>query len=67
LSAAVRFHVSSFCNLGNCVEVAALPGGQIALRDSKQPANPFIFSGEEWDAFLQGVRAGEFDRANLSR
>ena len=46
---------------GNCVEVAALPGGGIAVRDSKDPNGPRLrFTAAEWSAFTQGVAAGEF-------
>jgi hypothetical protein len=46
---------------GNCVEVARLPGGEIAMRNSRHPAGPaLIFTGAEWDAFLSGARDGEF-------
>lgn len=48
---------------GNCVEVADLPDGGIAVRHSKNPAGPIIeYTASEWDAFLQGAKAGEFDR-----
>jgi hypothetical protein len=34
----------------------------VALRDSKDTARPaHVFTGEEWDAFLTGVKNGEFD------
>lgn len=47
---------------GNCVEVACMPGGTISVRDSKHPDGPILrFSGEEWTAFLDGARNGEFD------
>ncbi|MFY9809644.1 MAG: DUF397 domain-containing protein [Pseudonocardiaceae bacterium] len=46
---------------GNCVEVADLPGGHRAVRDSKNPAGPALtFTPAEWVAFTAGVRAGEF-------
>lgn len=46
----------------NCVEVADLPGGQIGVRHSKHPAAAVLaFTPGEWDAFLGGVRNGEFD------
>jgi hypothetical protein len=46
----------------NCVEVAFLDDG-VAVRDSKDKAGPaLIFTPGEWDAFLGGVRDGEFDR-----
>jgi len=51
----------SFAN-SNCVEVASLPGGQIGVRDSKDSDGPVLrFTSGEWDAFLGGVRNGEFD------
>jgi Domain of unknown function (DUF397) len=52
----------SFSN-GNCVEVAGLPGGGAAVRDSKDPEGPVLrFTPAEWDAFLGGAKGGEFDR-----
>jgi hypothetical protein len=68
LSARVRFHRSSFCGECSCVEVAALPSGEIAIRDSKdtRPDAPRLtFTAAEWDAFLGGVIAGEFTRTAL--
>src|SRR6266487_671615 len=51
----------SFSN-GNCVKVASLPDGEIGVRDSKDAAGPVLrFTSGEWDAFLGGVRSGEFD------
>jgi Domain of unknown function (DUF397) len=53
---------SRFCNNSACVQVAHLPGGMVALRDSKDIARPaHVFDREEWAAFLTGVKAGEFD------
>lgn len=58
-----RFHRSSFCSKGGCVEVAELPDGDVVLRDSKCPEWPVLrFDRAEWAAFVAGVRAGEFDR-----
>jgi hypothetical protein len=52
----------SFSN-GNCVEVASLNGGEIGVRDSKDPEGPVLrFTHDEWHAFIGGVRGGEFDR-----
>lgn len=46
---------------GNCVEVAFLPGGDVAMRNSRHPDGPaLIFTPAEWDAFLGGARDGEF-------
>jgi hypothetical protein len=45
-----------------CVEVAALPDGGRAVRDSKDPdGTALVFSDAEWRAFVAGVRDGEFD------
>ena len=47
---------------GNCVEVAELPDGGMAVRDSKNPTGAVLnFTKGEWDAFLDGAKAGEFD------
>jgi hypothetical protein len=46
---------------GNCVEVAFLPAGEVAMRNSRHPDGPaLIFSAAEWDAFLCGAADGEF-------
>ena len=45
-----------------CIEVAPLPDGGIAVRDSKKPAGPVLsFNRHEWLSFLAGVTDGEFD------
>jgi hypothetical protein len=47
---------------GNCVEVAALPDGSVAVRNSRFPAGPaLVYTRAEVAAFLAGVRNGEFD------
>jgi hypothetical protein len=46
---------------GNCVEVAFLADGDVAVRSSRHPDGPaLIFTGAEWNAFLGGAREGEF-------
>lgn len=56
------FRRSSFCGNGGCVEAATLPDGQIAVRDSKDLDVPqHVYTPAEWIAFVQGVKAGEFD------
>jgi Domain of unknown function (DUF397) len=48
---------------GNCVEVAGLSDDTIRVRDSKHPRGGVLnFTIAEWDAFLGGVRNGEFNR-----
>jgi len=52
---------SSACADSNCVEVAGA-GQFLYLRDSKEPGVPALrFTRAEWEAFLAGVKAGEFD------
>ena len=47
---------------GNCVECAALPDGAVAVRNSRDPEGPaLVFTYAELDAFLAGVKDGEFD------
>lgn len=47
-----------------CIEVAFLPGGGVAVRDTKDRAiAAHHYPAAEWAAFVAGVRAGEFDRA----
>ncbi|WP_323378420.1 DUF397 domain-containing protein [Streptomyces smaragdinus] len=60
LSAAV-WRKSPFSDAAEqCVEIADLPGGGIALRDSKNPELPaHRFTAEEWHAFVRGLISGE--------
>jgi hypothetical protein len=47
---------------GNCVEVASLPDGGIAVRNSRCPSGPaLVYTRAEIGAFLAGVKDGEFD------
>ena len=53
---------SSASASGACVEVAHLPGGDVAVRDSKDRAKaPHVYTRREWEAFLTGAKNGEFD------
>lgn len=48
-------------NPKTCVEVAIKKEG-VAVRDSKEPNGKILFfKNEEWEAFLKGAKAGEFD------
>lgn len=61
---ALIWRKASFSNeSGNdCLEVADLPIGRLAVRDSKHPDGPILnFTTPVWSAFVSGVRAGEFD------
>lgn len=47
---------------GNCVELAALPDGGVAVRNSRFPSGPaLVYTRAEIAAFLCGVKDGEFD------
>lgn len=47
---------------GNCVEVAELPGNDVAVRNSRFPNGPVLqYTQAEIAAFIAGVKAGEFD------
>jgi len=53
-----EFRHSSHCKAGTCVEVAAT-ADTVLVRDST--GTVLEFTPAEWDEFLKGVRAGEFD------
>ncbi len=41
---------------GNCVEVACLGDGRVAVRNSRHPAGPaLLFVQEQWTAFVAAV------------
>jgi Domain of unknown function (DUF397) len=51
---------STLSSNDGCVEVAHV-GGQVAVRDSKDRNSPVLcFTAREWDAFVAGIRNGEF-------
>jgi hypothetical protein len=52
---------------GACVEVALLPDGEIAVRNSRFPSGPaLVYTRAEIAAFLAGAKAGEFDHVLAS-
>ena len=47
---------------GNCVELAALPGGGFAVRNSRYPEGPaLVYTRAEIEAFIGGAKDGDFD------
>ena len=58
----LNWQKSSLCESAQCVEVAALPDGGVAVRDSKQgEQGPVLhYTREEWQAFVCGVARGDF-------
>jgi hypothetical protein len=59
----VTWRKSSYSNPnGECVEVAALPAGEVAVRNSRYPGGPvLVYTRAEIAAFLAGAKDGEFD------
>ena len=60
-SSSAPWRKSSRSGTNGCVEVAMFDG-RIAVRDSKNRQGPVLeFTPVEWEAFVGGVRDGEFD------
>ena len=53
-------------NGGNCVRARKLPNDDIAVghtRAAEDEDPAFVYTRPEWDAFIKGVKDGEFDFA----
>jgi hypothetical protein len=47
---------------GNCVELAPLPDGAFAVRNSRFPDGPaLVYTYAEIEALIMGVKDGDFD------
>lgn len=59
----VAWRKSSFSGMdSNCVEVAVLDDGRIAVRNSRHPGGGVVFfTRAELNTWVEGVKAGEFD------
>lgn len=59
----IQFRKSSYSNdEQGCVEVAVDADGGRWLRDTKDRTTPaHHYPSTEWDAFIRGVKDGEFD------
>lgn len=56
------FRKSGGSDTGGCVEVAALPGGGVQVRDTKnREGGAQAYTDHEWRVFIAGVKGGEFD------
>ena len=59
----VEFRRSTCCQDGGCVEVGfdSSSARRVMVRNSTDRGGPVLeFTQTEWDAFVKGVRAGEF-------
>jgi hypothetical protein len=58
---AQQWQKSSYCGTNACVEVSKTVDA-VLVRDSKNPQiAPLSFTPDEWVAFVQGVKADEFN------
>ncbi|GIH61093.1 DUF397 domain-containing protein [Microbispora siamensis] len=56
------WRTASRCNNGNCVAVATLSADVIGMRDTKDAKGRILeIRREQWEQFLQEVKAGLFD------
>lgn len=47
---------------GNCVELAELPDGGIAMRNSRHPGGPaLVYTATDMQAFVRATKDGQFD------
>jgi Domain of unknown function (DUF397) len=61
----VHWQKATKSTTSSCVEVGLIRG-MVAVRDSKNRGRrPFLYTKSEWDAFLDGVKKGEFDHFTL--
>lgn len=51
---------ASFCASNECVEVAP-HNGMIIMRNSTEPHGQVMYTAAEWQSFVLGIKAGEFD------
>jgi hypothetical protein len=57
LETSLQWRVSSRCNNGDCIEVAALSPDTICVRDTKNPGGPILeFTAAEWTAFIENIQ-----------
>lgn len=62
----LKWRKSSFTNPETCVEVTKTPAGKFLVRNSNAPhSGTAEFTDAEWEAFIKGVKNGEFDPEKL--
>jgi Domain of unknown function (DUF397) len=58
----LQFRSSSRCSGGNCVEIALLPDGSVAVHDgTDRTRRPLAFGRRQWFRFIAGMKSGQFD------
>jgi hypothetical protein len=58
----IAWRTARSCAGGNCVQVADVGNGSIAIRDSKNLSGPvLVYTADEWREFLTGAKNGDFD------
>lgn len=62
----VAWHISTYSpdTSGSCVQAGPLAdgSGRVAVRHSRRPDEAtIVYTRAEWDAFLAGIKAHEFD------
>lgn len=59
----MTYRTSSFCNYGECIAVGVSASGSIAIKDTKASGHKaLLFTSEEWQAFVKGIKNGDFDQ-----
>jgi hypothetical protein len=66
LADAIWLRPSASGKLGNCVELASVDDGHVAVRNSRHPGGPaLIYTKAELAAFVTSAKVGEFDELVL--
>jgi hypothetical protein len=57
-----RWQKSSFSGTSNCIEMAQLQTGEVAVRNSRDLNGPtLVYTRGEIETLLHGIRNGDFD------
>jgi hypothetical protein len=60
-TSALDWHKASFCQTGECIEIAAY-NDVVLMRSSSQPESGYVyFTPEEFNSFLEAAKSGKFD------
>ncbi|WP_111647864.1 DUF397 domain-containing protein [Actinoplanes lutulentus] len=57
---------STFCADSACVEVAVASGGNVLVRDSKNPDQPYLsFTRQDWAVFVENLAGDSRSRREV--